>query len=831
MFYWFKTVMRMMQRNTRFNIPGWMVALWRPLSGLWQAVFSRGDLTALLLAFGTLTVPALAMRTAGWTIGLEQLVPVAILSVFFGFLLARSHYGELLSLVLSAIYSLAFISLITVLNMEGGSISERLYNLAARLGVWITALSGDGVSQDNLIFVLFLSMLFWFLGHNTAWHIFRVDRVWRAVLPPGLVILVNAFYYTGDAQLGGHMAIFAVFALLLVVRSAIDAQEWEWYLKRISFPPQLRSQFLRWGAILAVLLVGVAWILPNGAENESLEQIQEFLNSDPLEELNKLFNRLFASLESEGLATADYYGGNSLQLSGAIQLGDRPVMLVDAPPLYDRGTRYYWRSRTFSHYEGGRWTPTAEVRVTTEEPGFAVGNVPVLPGARETIQQRVTMVLEASRLVYTAPQPQIIGLPAEIDLTYTDSAQQLMDVSVIRPRQVLHTGDEYVASSSVVVADAPSLRQAGTDYPQWVLATYLQLGGSVTQRTRDLALQIVMDANASTPYDQAKAIERWLRANIVYDENISGPPSGFDPVDWVLFEDRRGYCNYYASAMIIMLRAVAVPSRMAAGFSQGEWDNASQSFLVRERDAHTWVEVYLPGDGWVEFEPTAAQAPLDRPDAVPILPEQATQVAPATNTPIPTATPTPSPTPPPTNTADPLAGAAPIIPPTVTLTPTTTPTPMIMPTISSPANQEVRAPNILSVILSAIVTLLLVTLLVVGLALAILFLVWWIEWRGMGGLSPVQRAYALLERYAGYLGIRLSPSFTPHERRRILSDQVPRGEKSVRMITNMYVEETYGPHRRRDSRWAVVARNALREVRIAFFRMRLARFLPRRWRR
>lgn len=831
MFCWFETVVVTMQRGgIQLKVPGWLATLGRPLARFWQAAFSRGDLTALLLAFGALTVPALAMRTAGWTVGLEQLVSVALLSVFLGFLLARSHYGELLALVLSGIYSLAFISLITVLSMEGGSLSERLYNLAARLGTWIAALSSDSVSQDNLIFVLFLSLLFWFLGHNTAWHIFRVDRVWRAVLPPGLVILVNAFYYTGDAQLGGHMAVYAVFALLLVVRSAIDAQEWEWYLKRINFPSQLRAQFLRWGAVLAVLLVGVAWVLPNGAESESLNRVQEFLNSDPLSELNKLINRLFASLESEGLATADYYGGNSLQLSGAIQLGDRPVMLVDAPPLYERGTRYYWRSRTFSHYEGGRWTPTVEVRVRTQEPGFAVGNVPVLLDARETIQQRVTMVLEASRLVYTAPQPAVIGLPAEIDLTYIDGARQQVDVSVIRPRQVLHTGDEYVVISSVAVADAPSLRQAGTDYPEWVLATYLQVGGSVTQRTRDLALQIVVDANASTPYDQAKAIERWLRANIVYDENISGPPSGFDPVDWVLFEDRRGYCNYYASAMIMMLRAVGVPSRMAAGFSQGEWDNASQSFLVRERDAHTWVEVYMPGYGWVEFEPTSAQAPLERPDAVPIVPQQATQLAPPTNTPSPMATSTPSPTPPPTYTVDPLAGAAPIIPPTVTLTPTTSPTPMIMPTVASPANHETRAPNILTVILSAILTLLLVTLVVVGFALAILFLVWWIEWRGMGGLSPVQRAYALLERYAGYLGIRLSASFTPHERRRVLSDHVPRGEKPVRLITNMYVEETYGPHRRRDARWPAAARNALRDARIAFFRMRLVRFLPRRWR-
>lgn len=809
------------------RFPAWAYRMWQRMVAGWRRLFARGDLTAMLLALGILILPALAMRAAGWTSGLEQLVPVAVLSVLFGFLLARSHYGELISLLMSAVYSVGFIGLITALNMEQGMLAERLYRLTLRVSAWLEAFFGGGISQDNLVFVLFLSLLFWFLGHNTAWHIFRVDRVWRAVLPPGLVIVVNAFYYTGDAPVGAYMALFAFFALLLVVRSAIDAQEWEWYLQRISFPPQLRGQFLRWGAVLAVVLVGVAWVLPNGAENENLERVQEFLNSDPLDQFNRLFNRLFASLESEGLATADYYGGNSLQLSGAIQLGDRPVMLVDAPPLFQRGTRYYWRSRVFSYYEDSHWTPNAAVRLTVPEPGFTIQEPPIVPGGREVVQQRVTMILEASRLVYAAAQPAQVNLPVTIDLTYTDRSRQQMDVSVIRPLQVLYTGDEYTVSSSVVVADAPSLRAAGLDYPQWVLSTYLQLGAGITQRTRDLAAQIVREANANTPYDQAKAIERWLRANIVYDETIPGAPPGVDAVDWVLFTDRRGYCNYYSSAMVVMLRSLGIPARVAAGFSQGEWDAERQSFLVRERDAHTWVEVYFPAYGWVEFEPTAAQAPLERPDAIPLVESASTMTPPPTSTAAPTVMPSPTPTNPPTNTPNPTQENAPIIPPTVTLTPTVTPTPVILPTVAAPVSQEVQPPNILSMILSALLTVVLIVLTIIVLAVLVLLIIWWIEWRGTGGLSPVQRAYALLERYAGYLGIRLAQSYTPHERRRILADQVPQSEKPVRVITDMYVEETYGPQRRRGRRWTIAVRNAWRDARMAFFRERLRRFWPR----
>jgi transglutaminase-like putative cysteine protease len=819
------------QPLTDTRASGRFMNAFRWLNKQWQKVFLRGDFTALLLAFGALIVPALAMQAAGWTDGLGQLVPVAVLSVFFGFLLARSHYGELLSLLISGVYSVGFIGIITAISIDGGSLPERIYTLFVRSAAWINVLLGRGVSQDNLIFVLFLSILFWFLGHNTAWHIFRVDRVWRAILPPGLVIIVNVFYYTGDSPLELYMAIFMVFALLLIVRSTIDAQEWEWYLKHITFPPQLRTHFLRWGAVLAVVLVGVAWTLPNGAESESLEQVQEFLNSDPLEELNRLFNRLFASLDSEGLATADYYGGNSLQLGGAIQLGDQPVMLVDAPPIVSAGQRYYWRSRTFSHYEGGRWTPTADVRLTVPDPGYAIEGVNALPDMREPVQQRFTMVLNASRLVYTAPQPQIMNLPVSIDLSYTDEQQRQMDVSVIRPLQVLRTGDEYTVVSSISTADAPSLRAAGTAYPQWVLADYLQVGGSITQRTRDLAVQIVTQANAGTPYDQAKAVERWLRRNIVYDEAISGPPPGVDPVDWVLFEDQRGYCNYYASAMIAMLRSLGIPARMAAGFSQGEWDGATQSYLVRERDAHTWVEVYFPGFGWVEFEPTAAQAPLDRPDTIPPQGDLQTATPFLTNTPQPTPLPTLTPTPLPTSTPDPALGPEPIIPPTVTPLPTPSPTPAVMPTVVAPAIEQTQSRSLLTSILSALLYVLVVVIAVIALAVLVIFIIWWLEWRGLGGLTPVQRAYALLERYAGYLGIRLSDSYTPFERRRVISDHIPKGDKPVRVITDMYVEETYGQERKRRGRWNIAARNALSDARRAFFRARLSRFLPRRWRR
>ncbi len=102
-----------------------------------------------------------------------------------------------------------------------------------------------------------------------------------------------------------------------------------------------------------------------------------------------------------------------------------------------------------------------------------------------------------------------------------------------------------------------------------------------------------------------------MRENIVYSQTIPEPPRNKNSLEWVLFDFKQAYCVYYASAEVLMLRSVGVPARMAVGFAQGERDE--NTYVVRRLNSHAWPEVFFPGIGWVEFEPTAGQAPLDRP--------------------------------------------------------------------------------------------------------------------------------------------------------------------------------------------------------------------------
>ncbi len=754
---------------------------------LWESVFFPGDLLALVAAFALLLTVALALEAAGWELGLRVVLPASALSLIVGLVLARSQYNDLFALIVSAIYGAALIVLLAALNEPGG-LAEGIYDVFSRSFQWVYDAFTGGVNQDELVFTLIMSALFWFLGHNMAWHLFRVNQVWRAILPPGLILVINAVYYSGSGNLTLYLVGYVFFALLLVARAHLDAREWDWYTNGVRAPKGFRRKMMMVGLALALVLL-VGWLAPVQNLEGRLNEFQEFMAGEGITQLGELWNRLFTAAQTEGPVTSDYYGGDSLELGGAIRLGDEIALLASAPN--DR--RYYWRSRTFDFYDMGRWTSGAEIRLTDPEAPLSITMAADESLSRVPVDQTITIGLPTSRLIYAAPQPYEIGLPTRTDLRYGPG--ESMSVSVIRPARVLYEGDSYDATSMVSTATAEQLRAAGVDYPQHIRDLYMSPAPSMSARTAALAREIVTTAGAVTPYDQAKAIETWLRTNITYDELIPMPPTGQDPVDWLLFEIRRGYCNYYASAMVVMLRSLGVPARMAAGFAQGEWSAEENAFVVRERDAHTWVEVYFPGYGWIDFEPTAAQELPDRGDEPNVVPPQMTPTAAAptaTLTASPTFTPSPTPTPQAQPELTEAADGAPMpAPPSVTPTPSPTPTPEPL-AITNPPPQRPQPRDPLSFIAPGL-TLGFFILFMIALALLSSVVVYWYwEWRGMRGLSPVARAYARLERYISLIGLHPPPQQTPNERREQILMQLPQSEPPVNAITSLYTAERYG---------------------------------------
>ena len=160
----------------------------------------------------------------------------------------------------------------------------------------------------------------------------------------------------------------------------------------------------------------------------------------------------------------------------------------------------------------------------------------------------------------------------------------------------------YAGISSLPPLNAVKLRAALTDYPPYITATYLQLP-PLDPRIPELAKQITK--NARTPFDKAVAIESYLHNRFTYTLNLIGKP-GDDPLAHFLFETRAGHCEYFASAMAIMLRTLGIPSREVNGFLPGEYNDLGGDYIVRASDAHSWVEVYFPGMDWQTFDPTPA---------------------------------------------------------------------------------------------------------------------------------------------------------------------------------------------------------------------------------
>jgi hypothetical protein len=148
------------------------------------------------------------------------------------------------------------------------------------------------------------------------------------------------------------------------------------------------------------------------------------------------------------------------------------------------------------------------------------------------------------------------------------------------------------------------LRQAEAAYPDWVTRQYLQLPDMLPDRVRALARDIT--ARGRTPYDRAVAIERYLRL-IPYSLDVPAPPSTREATDFFLFDLKKGYCDYYATAMTVMARAAGLPARLVTGYASGSYDSYSAEYVIKEADAHSWTEIYFTGLGWIEFEPTAGQ--------------------------------------------------------------------------------------------------------------------------------------------------------------------------------------------------------------------------------
>jgi transglutaminase-like putative cysteine protease len=723
-----------------------------------------------LLVAGTVMTVAWAISATGWVKrGLDIIIFVGLGSILIGMMLARSilpgTIAHLFSIIIGIGWSFWMTSRLFPANYTW---LARWEDLVVRLNRWYDQAIQGGVSHDNLMFILQMAVIVWGMGYLTIWFLFRSGKVWQAIVPGGLVLIINLYYAPNDITI--WFLIYVLLSLLLVIRFNLFKQEIKWRTEGIFFQPDIGFEFLRDGLIFSIIIIALAWITPPAA-TETPGLLDEFQGT--WQELQGNWNRLYADLNYRNPGQVGTFG-QSLTLGGPRHLTDEPVMDVKL----EGGGGRYWRATVYDQYTGGGW------RNTDLDRG-AFGPRPDLSlpifAARQPVTQTFTFYHDGSTALYAMSNPVRLDRSAKVTfnaisgkkyslpirwLGWTDSeGPRVEEITYIRSNAAVDKGESYQVVSAVSWATIEQLKEAHTDYPTWVAERYLKLPDTVTERTRQLARELTEPFD--NPFSKAQAIERYLRTEIKYNERISTPPLNVDKVDYILFDLKEAYCDYYASSMIVMLRSVGIPARLAAGFAQGDYDAERDVYQVLNADAHSWVEVYFPQYGWVEFEPTAAQPSIVRltgpatDDAfadsglgidnlgegglIPGKPEELL------------------------TEEEPIGGELPLI----------FNMPWFDTQISLPRGVVKRGITFTSIAL------------LVGLATAGF---WWYR-QQTRAIKNIFDLYQSMVNLASWMGAAIRPWQTPYEHAGILKRRLPTYEREVETITTEYVHQTFSPPR------------------------------------
>ena len=268
----------------------------------------------------------------------------------------------------------------------------------------------------------------------------------------------------------------------------------------------------------------------------------------------------------------------------------------------------HWRGIVLTNFDGTRWfTPAQDniVLMPSYEGNYWLGASGLPRGNFYQLHYTVLMEPIATDAIFLAPRTQIVSGKFGEEVSRLNAPPRrgylLLDKTGSLFNSVHNnTKIRYEGTAHLPMIPPAELRKASSEYPDAIRDTYLQLP-ALDPRIPALADKIT--AGAQNEYDKAANIEAYLIAHYAYTLDLSGPRAQ-DPLANFLFVRRSGHCEYFASAMVVMLRAEGIPARYITGFLPGEYNDVGGDYIVRESDAHAWVEAYFPGYGWMTFDPT-----------------------------------------------------------------------------------------------------------------------------------------------------------------------------------------------------------------------------------
>jgi len=594
----------------------------------------------LLLALMMGWAVAAAVERSQWVPNTEgRLVPAVAITTLLGWLLVAaglSRFAFLLAAIPVAIGSLLLLTPSPLLTANAG---------VAALLKWLQALP----DQTNLLLLIGLLLMFVLTGLWTSWWVFRRRNGLVALLPTGTILAVEIINDVVPGPVFFTVVWLAAAASVLLRLNFVALKE-GWRTRRVPHAADTGWTFGEVGIEATVAILAIAFLIlpPLSSADISGVLIPGVVHAD--------FGHPF------GLGSSSRGGGTgSVGYSDVVRPGSKltakpkTVMRVsgDSPTFYP-----YWRGVALAGWDGIQWYPlpsTREVPVRQQPVLAAHATLPrddLPPSQRIQVlhttftvlvptDQTLNNVFSAGEIISVDNQPtRVRGIMTSVGTPLNAAEPALVNVAgdnapiasfdtvdKIQFAKRLQAPYSFTVTSAIPNVDVQDLQTAGTDYPAWLdpFKTVYE-NGRVAQGTgrdaqiAELAQSIVRAARATSPYDQAKAIESWFieKGRFTYALQPRTAPAGVRPLDYFIFDSKEGACQDFSTAMSVMLRMLGIPSRQMSGFSVGMLDDKTRQHMVNSVEAHSWVEVFFPGYGWIPFEPTpdGINTPINRPQTL-----------------------------------------------------------------------------------------------------------------------------------------------------------------------------------------------------------------------
>ena len=734
---------------------------------------------SVVLVFAMGLIVALAIDDAAWIVGDSRLTDFLVAAMLgglvTGFVGAKVGWGRLRAHLVGAAFAALLVPILVgyVLQPDATSIGAAFRATASStVEAWLDlTVRAYTTTRQYGHFMLVLGLLVWATGQFATYATFRHRRPLAAAMVLGVVLLIDISATLHD-QLPFLIA-FTVVALLLLVRLHVFEEQGTWLRRRIGDPSAVAALYARGGSVFVAGAVGGAILLTITASSAPLAGAWRGADTW-LIDAGRNLQRYFSFVQSvRGPAGVDF--GPTAKITGLWITNNDPALQVTLPA----GTtaKYYWQAAVYDTFDGNTgWSWSGDVSTDrAANASILGGTLDATTAAGHTqVTVSVTPIGYHGTTVVSPGQPLTVDQPTSLRTVGVGGFFATLDTRAGNGAYQVTGLEPVLGDKGPQDLTVNKLRAAGTDYPAAIRGTYLGVPeGSLGPASLDLLTTIEGRLEKNDPYDLAAAIVQELHTTKYhYQTDVTDLSCGSRSLVECFVTYKRGYCQYYATTMAMLLRQAGVPTRLVQGFLPGERTGTTET--IRNSNSHAWVQVYFPKFGWVDFDPTGGDL-----SQLPTLPPGA-------------AVPSPSPAP------SGSSGDA-IRDPERTIRPT----PFVAPTGTTGGSGPGSAAYV------AIAVLLLVA--VGGLAFASYR-------RGpRGGTSPEQ-AYRGVTTLASRLGFGPRPTQTVYEYVTALGDVLPAVRPELETVARAKVEVAYGRAVLGDDR-ARAVRDAMRRLRVGLLRL------------